>query len=268
MRASKRAYLATGIATFVIAMPATAGVPKGDQQVTLNGETQENHDLSKALIVEQPGSPYGYASTSASRTPFVTAIVATGEGKNVATRAGLDYWLAINGPAFTGTIPVVYQSTLRVNASGLGANEGSSASSEFVLQSYSVNPDGSIYRNLTNQQWSVEASSRYGSGANSKVSNIRGVFNLDSGNVLLTAIIADVRAQDGGRAAAFADPYFFIDPTFATDHPGYTLSLSPFAGNDAPVGGVPEPTMWALMIAGFGLTGVALRHRSRSYRAT
>ena len=27
------------------------------------------------------------------------------------------------------------------------------------------------------------------------------------------------------------------------------------------VAGVPEPTSWALMIAGFGLTGVALRRR-------
>ncbi|THD64539.1 MAG: PEP-CTERM sorting domain-containing protein [Phenylobacterium sp.] len=33
------------------------------------------------------------------------------------------------------------------------------------------------------------------------------------------------------------------------------------ASSDAQAGGVPEPSAWALMIAGFGLTGAALRRR-------
>lgn len=38
---------------------------------------------------------------------------------------------------------------------------------------------------------------------------------------------------------------------------GYTVS------NSAPVGGVPEPTSWALMIVGFAGSGALLRHRRR-----
>lgn len=33
---------------------------------------------------------------------------------------------------------------------------------------------------------------------------------------------------------------------------------------DNPGGGVPEPATWALMLAGFGLAGVSLRHRRRA----
>ena len=33
------------------------------------------------------------------------------------------------------------------------------------------------------------------------------------------------------------------------------------AAGSAPVGGVPEPAAWALMLAGFGLTGVVARRR-------
>ena len=36
----------------------------------------------------------------------------------------------------------------------------------------------------------------------------------------------------------------------------------------APVGGVPEPTVWAMMMLGFGLVGAALRRRPRPVLAT
>ena len=95
---------------------------------------------------------------------------------------------------------------------------------------------------------------------------LTGTFDLGIGNLLLAGIVADVSAQDGGQASASADPYFFIDPTFAAEHPGYTLSFSPFAGNDA-IASVPEPATWALMIGGFGLAGAALRRRHATVTA-
>ncbi len=41
---------------------------------------------------------------------------------------------------------------------------------------------------------------------------------------------------------------------------GLTVTAAP------PIGGVPEPTTWAMMVAGFGLVGVAVRRRSRDRR--
>ena len=62
----------------------------------------------------------------------------------------------------------------------------------------------------------------------------------------------------GGFSSAFADPYITIDPAFAAMHPGYSLTFSPGVGN-SPAGVVPEPAAGALMLAGLGLLGAALR---------
>ena len=76
-----------------------------------------------------------------------------------------------------------------------------------------------------------------------------------------------------GSGTAFADPIISIDPSFAAQYPNYlsdfTLEFSVGAGNSAAaVGGVPEPASWALMLAGFGLTGVAVRRRKSIDRVT
>ena len=55
-----------------------------------------------------------------------------------------------------------------------------------------------------------------------------------------------------------------IDPQGAdvATNQRYFLTLSQFiADPPPPVGGVPEPSSWAMLIAGFGLTGVAARRR-------
>lgn len=57
------------------------------------------------------------------------------------------------------------------------------------------------------------------------------------------------------------DPTFVIDPAFAADY--QLVGLPDGTGG---VAGVPEPGMWALMIAGFGAVGSILRsRRSRSF---
>ena len=68
-------------------------------------------------------------------------------------------------------------------------------------------------------------------------------------------------------AHANIDPIVYIDPAFLRAHPGTTLHPDGSALFDTPpgggggTGGVPEPTTWALMLAGFGLAGVGLRKR-------
>lgn len=83
---------------------------------------------------------------------------------------------------------------------------------------------------------------------------------------------------DGKTGDASGATQTFYVPTGAktlylglTDACGYNGSPSCFGDNSgnftvtatgsAPVGGVPEPAAWALMLAGFGLTGVVARRR-------
>jgi hypothetical protein len=66
--------------------------------------------------------------------------------------------------------------------------------------------------------------------------------------------------SDSHFANTVIDPTFAIDPDFLREHPEAYLVFSDGIGNGGP-GGVPEPASWALMIAGFGLAGAALRRR-------
>lgn len=73
--------------------------------------------------------------------------------------------------------------------------------------------------------------------------------------------IAPAQPTFTASAFAFIDPYFFIDPDFLAQHPGYSLS-TPNVGN-VQVIAVPEPSTWAL----FGSCLVALQAWSRRRRA-
>jgi hypothetical protein len=62
--------------------------------------------------------------------------------------------------------------------------------------------------------------------------------------------------------SAWADPYIFIDPTYVGGNQ-FSLLVSDGVGN-SPVGGVPEPSTWAMMILGFaGIGFMAYRRKSK-----
>jgi hypothetical protein len=68
---------------------------------------------------------------------------------------------------------------------------------------------------------------------------------------------ADFYAGPGGTAHAFLDPIFTIDPAYASR---FTITGLP-GDASPPSGAVPEPASWAMMLAGFGLVGGAMRGR-------
>ena len=86
-----------------------------------------------------------------------------------------------------------------------------------------------------------------------------------TGHIYLSAYAYAAPGDDTG-ASAFIDP--FVELNFGSGFTGnagdYTLSFSPGVVNATgplPVAGVPEPATWALLLGGFGLSGVALRRR-------
>jgi hypothetical protein len=60
--------------------------------------------------------------------------------------------------------------------------------------------------------------------------------------------------------AASVDPQILIDPALPNASQ-YTLVFSPGVG-DGPIAGVPEPSVWAMMLVGFAGLGFAAYRRS------
>jgi hypothetical protein len=72
-------------------------------------------------------------------------------------------------------------------------------------------------------------------------------------------VVAGAYTTDGAQTAtASADPQFEIPYSYYLDNPGVSLTISP--GLQSLVS-VPEPGAWALMLAGVGLCGAAVRRR-------
>ena len=76
------------------------------------------------------------------------------------------------------------------------------------------------------------------------------------------AIHALVEFYQVGDALASIDPTVVLASGFTGDRSRYSLSVSPNIG-PLPPAGVPEPAAWALLTAGFGLSGAAVRRQRR-----
>ena len=65
----------------------------------------------------------------------------------------------------------------------------------------------------------------------------------------------------GGDVSALLDPSITLDPAFFTanhlNFGDYSINVT----SQQAVGGVPEPVSWTMMMIGFGILGVALRHQ-------
>jgi hypothetical protein len=157
----------------------------------------------------------------------------------------------INAPAGV-SVPIIIAGL----ATGSGSGNGISAGGAY-LETY--NNDG---RDAVTLFSFADCNSASCGGAFSRN------FNLPTGfifSVLLEAsgfIVYDPTATVSGPGAFSADVdpanLISIDPTFAALNPGVSLAINSGSG---PAPGVPEPASWALMIAGFGLAGAALRRR-------
>ena len=109
-----------------------------------------------------------------------------------------------------------------------------------------------------------------GSAASAGAYNISGanyVYDPANGNLVMEIFVT---GQDN-IANGFGGGYFSADYTGLTTTRAYVVSGS---GSESGVGAlvtnfgaVPEPESWALLVAGFGMTGFALRRRTRTVAA-
>lgn len=105
-------------------------------------------------------------------------------------------------------------------------------------------------------------------GGGSSFDEVVWVYSNSDIRVSLTSsvLLEYISEGPGGPLTVFGSVSAETDPIFQIDDPAYAgFSIVGVPTGDLPttVGGVPEPATWAMMIAGFGLSGVALRSRRR-----
>ena len=189
-------------------------------------------------------------------TPSLLAIshVASGGGSAYAV-AYLKYYFTLTGPG-SALVPL----SARIVASMQSVNHGSTQSG--VSAGVYISAASTTAVNLGSPQ-GFDIDHTF-TGTQS--------FLARSGDLdfVLLSVSAGTSADfvhNDGFARAYADPFISIDPAFAVANPGYSLSFSPGVGNSP--GGVPEPAAWAMMMAGFGLIGSAVRwHRAKTMMVT
>lgn len=93
--------------------------------------------------------------------------------------------------------------------------------------------------------------------------------SFDPSNPLANALIADDDAGPGSNSAfsfnlASGVSYFAVATGFGnSDFGAYTLTITGPGDILIGAGAVPEPGTWALLILGFGMTGAAMRRRTK-----
>lgn len=252
MRSSTRIEAFLTVATIFLASSATA---------TAIGPSVPDalYEAATPLSGYQGAAPGNYSSPENSvvlgATPSPSAFAHSQGGVGYAHNAWgrVTYYVGIDGPdGFVVPVNVAYRANGSITLSG-GAYDGF-AHGDLGLLSYE---NGNQLSNLQ-----IHQSGNFDVSGNLAWKILSGSY----GSVQLS-VNAGFVAHGGneyGTANAFFDPVFTIDPAFALVHPEYTLTFSPGVGNSFEAA-VPEPTIWALMIGGFGLVGTANRRALRRH---
>jgi hypothetical protein len=247
-------------------------------------------------------SSYAFVETALDPTPFISAGVIVSGPQTTSAQARLAYAFVLTAPAaytvidpLFGTIIVdeyaelAYDLLHDVSPSGLGIGFGAvrlSGTGNYAVQG---THQSSAYAEVYSTSLNASLPPYYGyeppfyayGGCVSFAGEYCGVsFRFDIPAALTIGspasrgfygdlYLANYVSVDGpGFGSAFIDPTITLS---GFDASRWRLTLSPGVANpggnfgigDDPVGGVPEPANWALLIAGFAMAGTRLRRRRR-----
>ncbi len=238
-------------AAMVIAAPATAKVYIATYTGTVTGGPQTAYDVSGVF-----GTPYTALGGLAYRAVFRIDDALPGAPIYIGPEGPYRDISVLLGGVGYGTTAVPVTATLTIN--------GVTATVDGDVYSVAKQTHHNFDQTIHYVQGRYGASSQTG---NNYVYQLATLFEprefLTSAD-LRTALNVDLT----GFAAGDAGGSFSIYQPNATNGFGYDYALGALHAEHLTIAAaVPEPATWSLLIAGFGLTGAALRRRARVVRA-
>ncbi len=207
-----------------------------------------------------------FAEASIATQPFVlltaqvnAGLVGSSQRNAAVAVVALEYWFTVTGGTPGDLVPILVHTQMTTDVTpSLDPNNANSASANVNLFGLS-GPDGGI---ISTGPFAAACSMSPGPASCSDEFEGNLEFTMASGTTGLVymQIIVGASANSGGAASASIDPFIFVDPLFA-NAADYSITVSDGVANAPPVSGVPEPGVWALLLAGLGGLGVTLRRR-------
>jgi hypothetical protein len=229
---------------------------------TLGANFTESAPYSSASVVSSLAVPAFEVSGSSAATPVVYPDPLEIPYEGGASQAGihLDYFYDVTGAV--GAVPVDVAYDIEATSTSSGPYSTYTASEAYIRNFVG-------YLDEFDNDYVVQ--SGYSSQTKNTTKQLEGVFSTTVGSQASEIDLYVFEETEGGigsysTAEAYADPRIYIDPAYLAAHPGATLHISPGIGNIGPTSAVPEPSLWAFMLAGVGMTGARLR-LSRRHRA-
>ena len=206
----------------------------------------------KGITQYGPGTlQYNDASVTDLGQPTATVFADSLNSLNATVSGYITYYGYISSPvSYNIPVDVTYSSFVSVENKYIHTNECCGGSA--FIEVYQGNPNNFLAR-MQNIYFDI----------GTQVDN--GTITADVTTNSLFEIYLGASASSGSES--FIDPFIQIDPLFLADNPGISGTLTLYTSSDVGnyVSSAPEPSAWALMIAGIGGIGVALR-RSRKTR--
>jgi hypothetical protein len=241
-----RILAACGIGALLIGL-GIAGSASAQSPPTLNPSTSVAE--CNGAIEDPVSCSLDGATATVQRTPFALITASANGAPGTFASASLSFDFLVTGGTAGDVVTVGLTTTMMTSLTGQGSGFGQ------VVWNDSV----------ANSQKDLCSSTL--TAATACVFDAPGLFDgtitfaAVSGEVGQINLDVDAGTGFGGTGFASIDPFMFVesDPTGI-----YSLQISSDVKNALPTtGGVPEPAAWALMLAGFGLAGTALRRQRK-----
>ena len=184
--------------------------------------------------------------------------IPSGELPALGGSAEMTYYAEVSGPPDL-SVPLNLDGSYKFSVGGLTGDVEATADVSINYGFFGVSPGGSIFKYVnakcipnvgcSNSGPLVQAGS-FDVGFDVTTNVVFGISLLAAGSV----DVGQFAGYPGrGGAGASLDPVLSIPAAFLADHPGISLELS--SNVTQPIGSIPEPSTWVMMLAGFAGVG-------------